>query len=77
MMKWSRPEISNAVRELSRFMSKAMMMHLKAMYRTMNYIISTPKRGKLFKPNRKSKGKDFEFEIVGQSDSDYAKDPER
>jgi len=32
MMKWSRPEISNAVQELSRFMSKATKMHLKAMY---------------------------------------------
>jgi len=43
----------------------------------MSFIISTPERGKLFKPTRMYEGKGFEFEIVSRSDSDYAKDPER
>ena len=37
LVKWSRPEISNAVRELTRFMSGAGLVHQKAMYRTMKY----------------------------------------
>jgi hypothetical protein len=36
MMKWTRPEILNAVRELSRFMAGATRAHMKAMYRVMN-----------------------------------------
>jgi len=43
----------------------------------MSYIILTPERGKLLKPTRMYEGKDFEFVIVGRSDSDCAKDPER
>jgi hypothetical protein len=78
MMKWTRPEILNAVRELSRFMSGAAAAHMKAMYRVMNYCVATPKRGLLLKPNMKWNGDpNFEFVIKGRSDSDYAKDPER
>lgn len=32
MMKWTRPEILNAVRELSRFMMGATLAHMKEMY---------------------------------------------
>ena len=41
LMKWSRPEIGNAVCELSRFMSCAGAAHFKAMYRVMNYCLNT------------------------------------
>jgi hypothetical protein len=39
MMCWSRPEILNALRELSRYMSGASMAHFKSMHRTMKYCI--------------------------------------
>jgi hypothetical protein len=42
MMKWTRPEILNAVRELSRFMSGATQEHMKAMHRTLNCCVGTP-----------------------------------
>ena len=77
-MKWSRPEIGNAVRELSRFMSCPGLSHVKAMYRVMNYCLNTEERGKVFKPRRTCKHEDlanFEFILEGYSDSDYAKDP--
>ena len=78
LVKWSRPEISNAVRELTRFMSGAGLVHQKAMDRSMKYCIGTPNRGKVLKPRRMYDGsKDFEFEISGTSDSDYANNPER
>ena len=80
LMKWSRPEIGNAVRELSRFMSGAGPSHMKAMWRVMNYCLNTRERGKVFKPRRNctvEQLETFEFVIDGYSDSDYAKDPVR
>jgi hypothetical protein len=74
LVRWSRPEAWNAVQELTKFMSKASLAHLKAMYRTMKYMLGTPNRGKIFQPSgRYVEG--FEFEISGRSDSDYAKCP--
>ena len=75
--RWSRPEIQNSVRELSRHCQQASKAHVKAMLRVMKYCVSTPNRGWLLKPNRKWDGsKDFEFEVSGCSDSNYAKCPD-
>jgi hypothetical protein len=78
MMRWSRPDILNAVRELSKHMKMPNMAHLKAMYRTMDYVVKTPKRGLTLKPTGKWDGidKNYEFRIRGKSDADYAKDPD-
>ena len=77
LSKYTRPEILNAVRELSRFGSKPCMAHYAAMIRTMRYCTLTRERGLLLKPNKKWDGKDrdFLFEITGKSDSDFAKCP--
>ena len=79
MMRWSRPDILNAVRELSKFMSGASEAHMVAMKRVMKYCVATPYRGLELKPTRKWNGvdKDFLFRIRGLSDSEYAKDPSR
>ncbi len=78
LMKWTRPDILNAVRELSRFMSGATQAHLRAMERVMRYCCKTPNRGILLKPTMTWDGNpDFEFIVSGRADSDYAKDPER
>jgi hypothetical protein len=75
LMRWSRPEIMNSVRELSRFMQEASKAHLTAMYRVMKYCVGTPKRGLMIKPTEFWDGdKKFEFIISGRSDSDFAKD---
>jgi len=52
MMRWSRPEIQNLVRELSRHFQGAVDGHVNAMHRVMQYVISTPNRGLTVKPNR-------------------------
>lgn len=76
-MKWSRPEIKNAVSELCSFASRAMPGHLKVMHRVMHYIVSTPNHFRVFKPNGKwNSSKDFEFEIIGYVDSECAKCPD-
>ena len=74
MMRWSRPDIWNAVRECSRRMTIANQIHYKAMIRIMKYCIDTPNRGWTLKPNKIWDGKDkeVEFEISGESDSNYA-----
>jgi hypothetical protein len=78
LMRWSRPEIQNAVRELSRFFSGASMAHVSAMYRVMTYCLSSKNRGRLLKPERKcTEGelKTFKFRVKGRSDSNFATDP--
>ena len=77
MMRWTRPEIMNAVRELSRFAGRALQSHVVAMYRVMKYCRSTPERGLLLNPSVKWDGSPkMLFEIKGYSDSDWAKDPD-
>jgi len=78
MMRWSRPEIYNSVRELSRFMTNgASEAHVKAMHRVMEYCVSTKNRGLTLRPNVKYDGDpEFELVILGRSDSDFAKDPD-
>ena len=77
MMRWSRPETYNAVRDLARHMTAADPGHFAAMLHMMKYCIGTKNRGLVLKPNRKWNGeKDFKFKIRGKSDSNYATDPE-
>jgi hypothetical protein len=66
MMRWSRPDTLNSVRELSRFMQSAMSAHMKAMHRVMKCCVGTPNRGMYLKPNATWDGSaDFEFIING------------
>jgi hypothetical protein len=75
LTKYSRPEIYNATRDLSRQGSKPVPAHVKAMKKVMKYCLTTRDRGLLLKPNKRWDGKDktFKFVIHGESDSDYAK----
>jgi hypothetical protein len=43
LMKWSHPEIMNAVRDLTRFATKVGEPHIKAMHHVMKYCVDTPK----------------------------------
>ena len=77
MMRWSRPDVYNAVRDLSRHMKACTGIHVKAMHRVMKYCVSTPKRGWRLRPTRSWNGKKgFLFKIRGKSDSDYATCPD-
>ena len=75
-MRWSRPEVMNPVRELSRQMSNPVEDHMKAMHRVMRYCLTYPERGWTLKPTGSwDESKSFKFIINGRSDSDYAKCP--
>ena len=74
--RWSRPEIWNAIRELTRAVQKPGGRHMESAKKVMKYCVDTPKRGWYLKPGRKWNGnKDFKFKINGRSDSDFAKCP--
>ena len=76
MMRWSRPDIMNSVRELSKYMTKATPAHMKAMLRVMAYCLGTHNRGLTLKPEGEWDGNpDYEFAIFGLGDSNYATDP--
>jgi hypothetical protein len=73
MMRWSRPELLNSVRELSRFMKTASKAHMQALHRVLRYCIDTPKRGLQLKPVGVWDGDPkYEFIVKGRSDATYA-----
>ncbi len=72
MKRWSRPEMNNAVRDLSRYNSNNSEEHIKAMHRVMRYTINTPNRGLTLIPETTWDGNpDFEFTIWGAADASY------
>ena len=75
MTQWSRPDMANAVRNLARQMSNPNEAHVKALYRAIRYIVSTPNRGLEITPSRPWDGKS-KLVIRGRSDSDYATNPD-
>jgi len=76
IMRWSRPEVYNAVHDLSRHIKANTAVHVKAVHRVMKYCVSTPNRGWKLKPNKTWDGKKgFLFQIRGKSDSYYATCP--
>ncbi len=66
-MKNTRPDTTNAVRLLSRYMDKATKFHMGGMYRVMQYLIGTKTLGITYDNKRK-------MELEGYVDSDYASD---
>jgi hypothetical protein len=75
LSKWSRPEIKNAVHELSGGMTQATEEVYTAMQQVMSYCVVTPNRGLLLAPERQWSGReDEELVIQGMSDMTYASD---
>ena len=74
MVAWSRPDISNAVRDVSRFGHRCTKKHRKAVQQIIDYVWQTPERGWFLKPTRLWSGLDrnFQFRVTGKSDSSYA-----
>jgi hypothetical protein len=72
LVKHSRPDISNSVRELSKVADGATKTHFKALLCTVNYVIDTEERGLLIRPKFNNDG----FYLEGISDSEYAGDPD-
>jgi hypothetical protein len=74
---WSRPDILNAVREVSRFLQAPTQVHYDAMIRIMDYCVSTPERGRKISPTQSWNGtKEFEFVVSGTADAAYNQCPD-
>ena len=77
MMRWSRPDILNAVRELSKRMKTCNENHYKAMIKVMEYVSHTPDRGLFLRPRGQWDGKlGYKFDIEGISDATWGSDPD-
>jgi hypothetical protein len=72
LKRWSRPEMNNATRDLSRYNGNGSEEHIDAMHRAMRYAIGTPKRGLVLAPTAVWDGNpNFEFTIHGTADASY------
>ena len=71
LVKHSRIDIANAVRELSKVMDRAAPNHMKELLRCIRYVLLTKGRKLKFKLSRSDK-----IKIRAICDSDYAGDPE-
>ena len=81
MMRYSRPDTLNRVRELSSFMQEASREYYKALICVMKYILSTKELGFTFKPNRPNswdgKKESWTFIVMGKLDSESGKHSSR
>ena len=77
MARWSRPDIQNAVRELSKQSQRPTLAHEKAMHRVMKFCVDTPERGWFLNSTRRWDGidREFQFRVRGKADADFAKCP--
>ena len=78
LSKYSRPDLLNAVRELTKFGNKLGLVHYKAMVRLMKFYWQARNEGLMINPNKRWDvvNKNYLFEITGESDSTFASDPE-
>jgi Reverse transcriptase (RNA-dependent DNA polymerase) len=74
---WSRPDILNAVREVSRYLQAPTHEHYKAMIRIMDYCVSTADRGRKVSPAQRWDGtKEAVFVVSGTADAAYNQCPD-
>jgi len=70
LLKHSRPELSNSVRELSKVMDQANKAHEKALYRVIRFVQQTKERCLVLAPVKEQ----LTWELKGYCDSDFAGD---
>jgi len=75
LIKHSCPDISNAVRELTKVLDGATEAHWKAMLRVIKYVLDTKKYDLRLCPTRET-DKDFKYGLEAMSDSEFSGDKE-
>ena len=68
LVKHSRPDINNSVRELSKCMMRASQENMNILYRVMKYVLDTKDKGLFLKPKFEDEKK---FVLLGFSDSHW------
>ena len=74
LVKFSRPDLSNCVRELSKVMRDATESHLKDLFRTIKFVLDTSKWGLKYEFKEKSSKK---WKLEAFCDSNFAEDKEK
>jgi hypothetical protein len=74
LVKFSRPEISNAVRELAKVNDGPTKAHMKSLYRLIKYVVNTRHHGLVMEPTDTNNNNTWEMRAF--CDSDYAGDKE-
>ena len=69
LLKHSRPDLSNCVRELTKVMDGANSAHQKMLYRTIKFVKQTKSKALILRPN-----KDKMWKMKAYTDSDFAGD---
>jgi hypothetical protein len=72
LVKHSRPELSNCVRELAKVMDGATQAHVKSLMRAIKFVLDTKEKGLVMEPDFKN----FKWVIESYCDSDYSGDRE-
>ncbi|KAL7501989.1 hypothetical protein ACHAXN_000113 [Cyclotella atomus] len=75
LVKYLRPDIANAVRELSKVLDGSTKASFKEMLRVIKYILDTKEMGLRIK-SKVPKSADEPWDLVCYSNSDYAGDPD-
>ena len=75
LIKYSRPDIANCVRELAKCMDKATPAAYKEMKRVMSFVIQTKTKGLIIKPIVQNENK-INWDLMMYTDSDWAGDKE-
>jgi len=70
LLKHSRPDLSNSVRELSKVMDRANKAHEKMLYRVIKFVQQTQHRSLVLAPMKEN----FTWDLKGYCDSDFAGD---
>jgi hypothetical protein len=73
LVKHSRPDLANAVRELTKVLDKATIAHWKALLRTIKFVFDTKSFALKLQPSIR---KDLKYDLEVYSDSEFAGDPE-
>ena len=74
LVKHTRPDLCNAVRELSKVLNGATEQHLQDLYRVLKYVLYTKHMGFPIEPTFIPKWPDLAWLIEAWTDSDYAND---
>jgi hypothetical protein len=77
LLKHSRPELSNPIRELSKAMSAPNTDHLKEMLRVVKWVLQTPNIGLKMKPKvEKDEAGNIIWKVHGVCDATWGSDPD-
>ena len=79
LVKYTRPDIANAVRELSKGMQEPTLSHMKELKRVLKFVLDTKDYGIKMEPNTEKRitlqnGEKVEWELLLFTDSDWAGD---